>query len=196
MKILHTLALTALASSLLLASPQEDAKMQELLKVGKESAALLGKTLGKNMKEHMQKGGPMDALNFCSQEAYELTDSVNKTLPKGVKVKRVSTNYRSSSNRPTSNEKAILESLKQLQESGVILPEYLVERVSETSYKFYKPLLIDKEVCLKCHGVLKDSELKSAINERYPDDKAMGYKMNDLRGAVVVTIEKSESSSK
>jgi len=190
MNILHTLAITTLAGSLLLAAPQSETQTQELVKIGKESAALLGKTLGKNMKEHMQKGGPMDALNFCSQEAQTLTESVNKKLPQGVEVKRVSLNYRSQANEPKSNEATILQSLKELKESGVILPEYLVERVSEEKFKFYKPLMMDKEVCLKCHGILKDSALKEEISARYPNDKAMGYKMNDLRGAIVVTINK------
>jgi len=192
MKILHTLTLAALTSSLLLATPQEESHMQESIKIGKESAMMLAKELGKNMKEHMKSGGPIDALNFCSTEAYGLTESVNKKLQKGVSVKRISTEYRSEANKPTSNEEKILNSLKELQDSGVVLPQYLVEKTDDTSVKFYKPLLIDKEVCLKCHGVLKDSKLKDEIAQRYPNDKAMGYKMNDLRGAIVVTIDKSK----
>lgn len=192
MKILHTLTLAALTSSFLLASPQADTQMQESIKIAKESAMMLGKELGKNMKAHMKAGGPMDALNFCASEAYTLTESVNKKLQKGVHVKRISTEYRSEANKPAANEAAILNSLKELQKSGVVLPEYLVEKVNDDTIKFYKPLLIDKQVCLKCHGVLKDSKLKDEIAQRYPNDKAMGYKMNDLRGAIVVTVEKAK----
>jgi len=71
----------------------------------------------------------------------------------------------------------------------VVLPSYLLEKVDATTFKYYKPITINKGVCLKCHGSLKNGALKSAIQERYPLDKAMGYEMNDLRGAVVVTIK-------
>ncbi len=193
MKILHSIALISLTGPLLLASPQnkETTQIQNVIKLGKQGASLLGKTLGKNMKKHMKKGGPMDALNFCSNEAYDLTQATNKQLPSGVTVKRVSRKYRSVVNAPTTNEKAILDSLDTLQKSGVILPDYLVEKVNENKFKYYKPLLIDKAVCLKCHGNLKNKEMQEAISARYPDDKALGYKMNDLRGAIVVTIDKS-----
>lgn len=192
MNILQSLLLVSVSTSLLLAAPQskQDKELQSVIKTGQKSTKVLMQTLGKNMKKHMKKGGVMDALSFCSEEAYTLTQRVNKKLPKGVQAKRISTNYRNPSNTPTENELAILNSLKTLQASNVVLPKYLVEKVDTHTYKYYKPLVIEKKVCLKCHGKVKDIDLKRAINERYPLDKAMGYKMGDLRGAVVITIEK------
>lgn len=191
MKILHSLALFTLSSALLVAAPEakKESQIDEVIKQGKESSMLLVKTLGKNMQEHMKKGGPMDALNFCANEAYALTQKVNKTLPAGVSLKRVSTKYRSPANAPIDNEQTILESLESLQKLGVIMPEYIVEKIDDKTFKYYKPLLMENEACLKCHGNVKDIDLKRAIAERYPLDKAMGYEMNDLRGAVVVTVK-------
>jgi len=192
MNILQSMLLVSVSASLLLAAPQtkQDKELQGVIKTGQKSTKVLMQTLGKNMKKHMKKGGVMDALSFCSEEAYTLTQRVNKKLPKGVQAKRISANYRNPSNTPTENELIILNSLKTLQDSNVILPKYLVEKVDTHTYKYYKPLVIKKKVCLKCHGNVKDIDLKRAINERYPLDKAMGYKMGDLRGAVVITIEK------
>jgi hypothetical protein len=52
-------------------------------------------------------------------------------------------------------------------------------------------LTINKPVCLICHGDLSlNQPLKKAIVDKYPLDKAFDYKLNDLRGAVVVTIKK------
>ena len=191
MKILHSLALLTLSSALLVAAPEakKESQIDEVIKQGKESSMLLVKTLGKNMQEHMKKGGPMEALNFCSSEAYSLTQAVNKTLPAGVSLKRISTKYRSPANTPTDNEQTILDSLESLQKLGVIMPEYIVEKIDDKTFKYYKPLLMENEACLKCHGNVKDIDLKRAIAERYPLDKAMGYEMNDLRGAVVVTVK-------
>ena len=191
MNILQSIALVSLTGSLLIAAPQskKELQMDEVVKLGKKGSSLLVQTLGKNMKQHMKKGGEMDALNFCSNEAYDITQNVNKKLPSGVNVKRVSAKYRSPANAPQENELAVLESFEKLQKLGVILPEYMIEKIDNKTFKYYKPLTINNKVCLKCHGVLKDIDMKRAIAERYPLDKALGYEMNDLRGAVVVTIQ-------
>jgi len=192
MNMIKPLVLLALGTSFLLAAPQakKNNELQNIKKIGKSSSMLLLKTLGSKMKKNMKAGGPMKALDFCSQEAYTLTEDVNKKLPNGIKVKRISLKYRNPANKPEANEQAILTSLHKLQASNVILPKQIIEKVNNTTYKYYKPLIINKQVCLKCHGDVTNTDLKRAINERYPIDKAMHYKMGDLRGALVVTIKK------
>jgi hypothetical protein len=193
MTFLQTITLFSVTSTLLLAGPQQakNEQLKSVVQMGNKSSKLLLQTLGKNMKKHMKKGGPMDALNFCAEEAYTLTEKVNKQLPKGVRVKRISANVRNPSNVASANELAVLNTFESMQSANVILPKHLIEQVNPTTYKYYKPLVIKKKVCLKCHGTLKDIELKRAINERYPLDNAKGYEMGDLRGAIVVTIDKS-----
>jgi len=142
------------------------------------------------MKKNMKAGGPMKALDFCSQEAYNLTEKVNKQLPKGVHVKRISMKFRNPANQAAADETVILEALQKLKSANVILPKQIVQKVDGNTYKYYKPLVINKKVCLKCHGDITDVELRRAIEERYPIDKATHYKMGDLRGAIVVTIKK------
>jgi len=192
MKIIQTITALSLSATFLLSAPvaKKNNDLQEVVKTGKSSTQLLLKTLGKNMKMHMKKGGAMDALNFCTQEASTLTDKVNKELPKGVSVKRISAKVRNVSNATQENELAVLNTFESMQSANIILPKYLIEKVDSTTYKYYKPLVIKKQVCLKCHGTLKDTKLKRAIHEKYPLDNAMGYKMGDLRGAIVVTIKK------
>lgn len=187
MKIIHSITLLTLSSFALLANETEH--LQDVTKKGQESTQLLMQTLGKNMKMHMKQGGPMDALNFCSQEAYSLTESVNTKLPEGVSVKRVSLLTRNPANQPTKDEQIVLNKLQTLQTEGKLLPKEMIEKVDKDTYKYYKPLVIDNPVCLKCHGDVQDEKLKKEIELRYPADKAMGYKMGDIRGAVVTTIK-------
>lgn len=191
MKILHKLVIFGITSSLLFASQQTNKELEtkKILDLGQESTSLLLKTLGKNMKEHMKKGGPMDALNFCSNEAFSLTESINQKLDASVSVKRISTKYRSVANAPSEDEAKILNALQTLENAGAVLPNYILQKVDSTTFKYYKPIFINKEVCLKCHGDIQASPLKKSISERYPSDKALGYKLNDLRGAVVSTIK-------
>lgn len=188
MKLVHSITLTALTTISLFAT--DTATLQDVAQKGQASTILLLQTLGKNMKMHMKQGGAMDALNFCSQEAYTLTESVNKKLPEGVSVKRVSLQTRNPINTPSEDEAKILQQLEQLQKDGKPLPKKVIEQVDEHTFKFYKPLVINKGVCLKCHGDVQNKTLKTEILNRYPEDKAMGYKMGDLRGAVVTTVKK------
>ena len=49
---------------------------------------------------------------------------------------------------------------------------------------YYKPIKTGMPTCLKCHGSSAEIESKTLalINEKYPDDKAVGYSQGDLRG--------------
>jgi hypothetical protein len=192
MKILYSVALITLSGSLLFASPQnkEDKQLNKTIEIGQSSSKILMQTLGKNMKQHMKKGGVMDALNFCSSEAVSLTEGVNKKIPNGVTVKRISSKYRNPANEPKKEELAILESFEKLNQANAVLPQYIVQKVDANTDKFYKPLVINNKVCLACHGdISKNDKLENKVKSVYPLDKATNYKMGDLRGAVVVTIK-------
>ena len=185
--------LITLCSAALMANPYESNQEEydSVVKTGQEVSSTLLKTLGMNLQKHMEAEGPVGAAAFCSTKAYALTADVDDQFGKDVQVKRISLKERNPANRAEGNEKAILESLEKLQQNGVVLPPYLVERVNKETYKYYKPLLINKQVCLKCHGdVGKNQELSQFFEKTYPHDKATGYKFGDLRGAVVVTIKK------
>ncbi|CAI6150945.1 MAG TPA: DUF3365 domain-containing protein [Sulfurimonas sp.] len=192
MNTFQILSLVTIGSSILLAvSPNKVDNLESIVKIGHKSSTLLIKTLGLNMKKRMKSGGVLHALDFCSNQAYILTQEVNQKLPRGVSVKRVSVKYRSHKNIPSQKERTILESLQSLKSSNVILPKYLLQKIDKNTYKYYKPLIINKKACLKCHGDIKNVELKHEIANKYPLDRATAYKMGDLRGAIIVTIEKS-----
>ncbi len=187
------LATVALSTTTMMANPYESntEELESVVKTGQEVSATLLKTLGKNLQEKMKSGGPMAAAEFCTTKAYALTESVDEQYGGDVHVKRISLQERNPANQAENDERTVLESLDKLQKSGVVLPPYVVERVGKESYKFYKPLTINKQVCLKCHGdIVNNKPLSQFLAKTYPHDKATGYSMGDLRGAVVVTIKK------
>lgn len=165
-----------------------DAQQAEAVKTGDAAAAALLKTLGGNLKKHLEAGGPSDALTFCSTQAITLAHDTDKALGENVSVKRITLQPRNLGNAAEGTDKAVLEALQALNRNGVELPSYLIKK-SEDGYRYYKPLVIDKPVCLKCHGTEVDPALKTQIDKTYGDDRAMGYRMGDLRGAIVVDIK-------
>ncbi len=195
MKMMKIAVVSVMAASILAASPngheghKHSDELKEVVKTGKEASKLLLKTLGGNLKKHMKAGGPADALEFCATNAAALTAKVDEKLGKGVAIKRITLKPRNPANEAEGDERKVLEALQMLQDAHVKLPRHLIQKTA-SGYRYYKPLVINKKVCLKCHGTQIDPALKKKIASFYPADKATGYKMGDLRGAVVVTIEK------
>lgn len=171
-------------SSLLMAEPLTQEQMAQK---GTEVSTALVQKLGSELKTQMLSGGPIAALHFCSQNALSLTEQIAKKS--GTSIKRVSTQNRNPVNAATSEEKTLLNQWQTMLKNGETLPAYaLTKRVNgETVY--YKPIVINNETCLKCHGdVAGDSPLGKAIKETYPEDHATGYKMGDLRGMITVSF--------
>ena len=178
-------------SATLFASNIQEKSQHKIMKIGKESSKILFKALEPQLKKTIKKEGFAKASEFCANEAKKLTIEVNKKLQKGVSVKRISLKNRNPLNTPiNTNEESILKAFDLLNSSNVKLKPLVEEETN--SYKFYKPLVIKKGVCLKCHGDnnMIDKDAKAFFNKKYPNDKATGHKMNDVRGAIVVEIDK------
>lgn len=176
--------LTLFASSLLLASPSADEKTAA--KGGDVSAKLLQK-LGGELKAKMQSDGAIGALHFCSQNALVLTDSIAKDT--GTSIRRVSLKNRNPVNTAEKEEQSLLKLWEKMVQNRQALPDYEIKKISSSQSIYYKPILINNEACLKCHGEIQtDTPLGKAIAATYPEDKATGYKMGDLRGMIAVTI--------
>lgn len=174
-----------LVSTVLFAAPSNDDQM--IAKGDAVSSALVQK-LGGELKTQMQTGGAIGALHFCSVNALPLTDQVAKESK--TSIKRVSLNSRNPYNTPTKEEAAILNGWDAMVKNGQPLPAHKLVNLSENTAMYYKPILINNEACLKCHGNV-EGDLAKAISVAYPEDKATGYKMGDLRGMMAITIERT-----
>jgi hypothetical protein len=165
----------AFATSCLLAS--EDS----LITKGNDVSATLLQKLGGELKSHMQSEGAISALQFCSLNALTLTESIGHDS--NTTLKRVSIKNRNPINAADSSEKIVLDKWDAMLKNNQPLPVYEIEQK-----RYYKPILINNEACLKCHGNV-EGDLAKAIHATYPEDKATGYKMGDLRGMIVVEVK-------
>lgn len=179
------LALFSLTSALLLASPMSD---DQIVEKGDQVSSMLVQRLGGELKAQMQNNGAIGALHFCSQNALSLTEQVAKETH--TSLKRVSTNERNPLNKATADEAALLKKWSDLLKNNQPLPPSAIVNLSPNTAVYYKPIVINNEACLKCHGNV-EGELAKAIKAAYPEDKATGYKMGDLRGMIAVTIERT-----
>jgi len=165
-------------------------KEERVTEIGESSAMALLKSLKGSLESAISEGGPVNAIQFCNQEAIPLTTEVQENLGRGLEIKRTTFKYRNPDNAPDSFEEEALHYFEQLGEESGELPEYYIQQIEESGeHRYYKPLPVGG-LCLTCHGDLDqiDPAVQEVIAEKYPDDLAVGYKEGDFRGVVRVSI--------
>lgn len=137
----------------------------------------------------IQNKGLIAAVSVCSDTAQLMTN--NFGIEKGIYIKRVSFKYRNENNKPDDFETEGLKYFEKMLAGGKVdsLTEYaVIEKENEQNYiRYMKPILITAP-CLNCHGIQEQimPEVYDLIKRKYASDRAINYKIGDLRGAVSI----------
>lgn len=136
--------------------------------------------LQQELSAAIREGGPVRAVEVCSQRAAELTAGVSERT--GMQVRRVSLRHRNPDNRATTGEASVLA----LMAAQPALSDTMIVRDGAPLYM--RAIRINTPLCLQCHGA--PAQLGEGVAERlaelYPDDQGTGFTEGDLRGAFVV----------
>lgn len=160
--------------------------------IGNTIALSTKKTLGKNLQNAMQNGGVENAIDFCNLNAMPLVDSLSQYF--GAEIRRVSFKVRNQLDLPNDLEQELLEAYAYQWKDSLAL-QANVQALENDTYLFTKPILIDNALCLSCHGTNANGMLKETedfIKLKYPEDKAVGYQLGDLRGMWSIVIPKKK----
>jgi len=139
--------------------------------------------------KEMQTNGIVSAVSVCSDTAQVLTN--NYGVNKGIYIKRVSFKYRNTNNQPDEFETKGLKYFEELKSNGKLTEttEYfeVIEEDGVSNVRYMKPIILQAH-CLGCHGAVENigPDVKAVLNNKYLDDKATGYQVDDLRGAVSI----------
>ena len=139
--------------------------------------------------KEMQANGIVKAISVCSDTAQLLT--VNYGFSKGIYIKRVSLKNRNPLNAPDGFESKVLNYFEQLNYQGRLADtsEFfeLINIDGVRSVRYMKPIILQAP-CLSCHGAVENigPDVKAILYNKYPEDKATGYMLDDLRGAVSI----------
>lgn len=151
---------------------------------GRKQALHTKGILGENLMGAIKAGGPENAVEFCNTRAIPLTDSSSNVL----RVQRVSDRTRNPANAADSLQLVQIQEIREELDKGGTNVYRLVE--GEGTVTGYYPIMTS-EFCLQCHGekgVDIDASTISALEALYPDDHAVDYAANQLRGVWVVTM--------
>ena len=143
-----------------------------------------------NLVHKIKEGGFEKAAMFCSTNAMTIAKKASKSLPKGTSLKRITTKPRNKMSQATKEQVLVLKELEEKIKSGEKI-DMLVKQKAENHFEVYKPILI-AGACLNCHGdkSSRNEKAYSIISQKYPQDKAIDYKLGDFRGAFLVNIIK------
>ncbi len=164
---------------------RQTAQSQEhYLHLGDSIATEAQKTLMSNVVAAIQVGGIAGAVGFCSEGALPLTDSLSGHFE--VAIRRLSDRNRNPGNAIRSVTDSLAWQRIQALMADTLHPQkHLALRSDNGGTYYYKAITIAMPACLKCHGSPGgdiDPETLAGIRSTYPDDKAVGYRMGELRG--------------
>ena len=171
--------LLSFAAGLYAAEPSND----EILAKAREVVTVFQGALSSKLQAAMQAGGPVNAIDVCSKEAQLIAQQTSTQHT--VMVKRISGKPRNLIDTADAEEiKVLAEFAMELKQQADSPLEKLVT-ASNGKLRYYKGIVI-QPLCLNCHGDNLAPAVLEVLQERYPEDKAIGYKIGDLRGAFVV----------
>lgn len=142
-----------------------------------------------NIAKAIQDSGTAYAVSYCNIHASPLVDSLSNLY--GATIQRISLKNRNPDNAAmTELDTEMLYRFTENKNSSLPFKDTLVTSANQTLY--YKPITLGMPTCLNCHGVPgKDINEKTlaVLNKKYPNDKAINYKIGDLRGAWKISFE-------
>lgn len=142
------------------------------------------------LSEEIARGGPESAIAVCRDKAPELARAASAQT--GWNIRRVSLRNRNPKAVPDTWERAALEEFDRraaLGENPTTLEkgEAVVTDAGRPEYRYMKALPV-QQICLACHGPgdKLTPAVTSQLRKLYPDDKAVGYSLGQIRGAMTI----------
>jgi hypothetical protein len=150
-----------------------------------EAIRALQSNLVKALTAELGKGGPEGAVFVCRDEAQAITAKVSEEM--GITVGRTSHLLRNTINAPPEWAESIVEDGAGKKTSDV--EAHTVDLSDKVGV--LKPINT-LGLCTNCHGQAEEisPEVREALDEAYPTDRAVGFSVGDLRGWMWAEVKK------
>lgn len=164
-------------------------KQKTYEEIGLEYALSTKKLLGQNLMGTIQKKGTLEALTFCNIQAMPLTDSMS--VKYNATIKRVSDKNRNPNNKANAEELVYIAQFKKEIAANKESKPVVVDKGDKV--QFYYPIPTNT-MCLQCHGKPENikPEVRAKTLKLYPQDLAVGYGENEVRGIWSITFNKKQ----
>lgn len=157
---------------------EDDQRLTESRHIAKQ----LKEQLSARLRSAMADSGPVGAISACQLDAPEIASQLSAQF--NAKVGRTALRIRNPANMPDTTQRTVMQEFELSLAEGRVPVEHFVTE-PDGSARYMKAIVIQPG-CLACHGSDLVPELKAAIAALYPDDRATGFAVGDLRGAFVI----------
>ena len=174
--------------------PQQEPPAETTAEYNKESVTERGmqyaqatqQLLAQNLLKAIGDEGTLHAVEFCNIEAMPLTRQMEEEH--NAYIRRVSDRNRNPQNEASEQELDYIEHFKEQVATGKSPEPIVITENGRT--RFYSPILTNK-MCLQCHGQPEQMqpEVIKKLQDLYPNDKAVGYSENEVRGLWSIEFE-------
>ncbi len=160
------------------------ASMEERIRGSREVVNQFASELKSHLKSALKEGGASRAIRVCSEIAP--ATSARFSHRTGWRVGRTSLKFRNPDNIPRKWEKKVLQRFHEQRRQEIPAEQmqfYEVVDVAGKKYFRYMKAIETREICLTCHGSQLSQEIRKVLNQIYPQDRARGFAVGDIRGA-------------
>jgi hypothetical protein len=179
-----TLAITVFSfTSLPVSADQDYDQTTELTQHARQLVAQFAGQLKPQLKQALQSGGPAHAVSVCAEAAPAIAESLS--LESGWIIRRASDKNRNPAAQPDTWEITQIDAFK----AAVLAGETRgLEHAEQTAEGFrYAKAQLTEGLCLTCHGKQLDDTTLNALKAFYPEDRAQGYELGEVRGIFSLT---------
>lgn len=164
-----------------MAASDEAPDIEQLTAEARELISAFAGQLQPALRNAMQAGGPVEAINVCSELAPQIASDL--ASESGWQVGRVSLKARNHSLAiPDNWEQVQLKVFAKRRDEGEKPPAINYGEVVGENFRYMQAQGVEP-VCLACHGQNIDKATQKALDQYYPHDTATGYSLGEIRGA-------------
>jgi len=163
----------------------DDAEIEKLVAAARLTVRRVKERLKGELVAAIRSDGAANAVALCQTVAPDLATEF--TDSSGFEVLRTSLKLRNPENAPGDWERRVLSEFQEKAAAGAdpnTLERFdqIVTPEGDRMFRYMSGIATG-EVCLNCHGSDIKPDVKAELVRYYPDDKATGYKLGELRGA-------------
>ncbi|MGK7296724.1 MAG: Tll0287-like domain-containing protein [Candidatus Wenzhouxiangella sp. M2_3B_020] len=160
------------------------------------AASQLARQLKSELVSAIGAGGPPAGIETCRERAPEIADELSGGK---LAVGRTALQYRNPGNAPEPWEEKVLRDFRERMDAGAdpasLETWNVVSRDGQRIGRWMKAIPMQPQ-CTVCHGNAVPDAVADAVSRLYPEDRATGFEVGDLRGAFTVEIELDPAAPK
>lgn len=159
--------------------------LDKALEAARQTVRLFSERLKGELAAAIKTDGAANAVSLCQTISPDISTVL--TDESGFEVSRTALKLRNPENAPSPWELEVLNAFQDKAGAGTDLAklEHYAELTTPEGDRVFRYMkaIPTSDMCLACHGTDIKPDVRAELTRYYPDDKATGYRLGELRGA-------------